>query len=218
MYKEIIYALYKGEEPKLVKAEKVFSEEEVVAMIKSFIIDKALQHPEIPIEELEKGFGNAFKTGLTVLGLIHGAHQIGSMDTSSPAPQERQERSISKPKTSMPFSETSYGGKQVQKFLGTVGNLPSSTIKGMDSETHDDHLSSLINRYKGMDDVDVDQHLEKFPENRRTLEQHHAGNIFREHGGDFKGMTNTWNKKQEVKPDNQIDQNNSDQYRNISSD
>ncbi len=212
-----MYTLHKGEEPVFEEeVEKTFSEDDIKVMLKNFIIDKASEYPELTEEQLEKGLKNAFKTGLTVMGLIHGAHHIGQMDESAPAPREER---VSKPR---PFSSTSYGGKQVKNFLGTVGNLSSSNIRGMDSDTGDDHLSSVINRYKSMSDEEVDQHLEKFPSNRAMIETHHAGNIFREHGGNFKGMTASWNKQpekpQEKQIDNQLDQNNTDQYRDLASD
>jgi hypothetical protein len=76
MYKNLYKALSKNE--KIEKQEKIYSQEEVIEIIKDCLIKKSLKNSHIDIDLLEKSWRKAFANGLTVLGLVHGAHYIGS--------------------------------------------------------------------------------------------------------------------------------------------
>lgn len=68
MYKDIVKSIK--------KSEKTYSEQQVAEMITNLVLKKSKEYPEASVEDLSKGFKDAFKTGLTVLGLIHGAHAL----------------------------------------------------------------------------------------------------------------------------------------------
>lgn len=67
MYKHLIKNLEKKEE--------TFSEEEAIKIVRDFILQK-FENNDLDEEELKKGIRQALATGLSVLGLIHGAHYM----------------------------------------------------------------------------------------------------------------------------------------------
>ena len=75
MYKEIRQLI---QQEKIEKSEG-FSEEQVIGFLKEFIEKELQKHvgKNLSEEELRKSLRQAFKTGLTVVGLIHGANQMG---------------------------------------------------------------------------------------------------------------------------------------------
>jgi hypothetical protein len=79
--------MYKDLYKTLSKKERTYSEEEVIEAIKECLLKKSLENPDVDIDILQKSWKKAFANGLTVLGLVHGAHYMGSPDGR---PSERQ--------------------------------------------------------------------------------------------------------------------------------
>jgi hypothetical protein len=79
--------MYKDLYKTLSKQEKTYSEEEVLEAIKECLLKKSLENPDVDIDTLQKSWRKAFANGLTVLGLMHGAHYMGS---DGGQPSERQ--------------------------------------------------------------------------------------------------------------------------------
>lgn len=141
MYKEFL-KLIKFED--CTKSEITISEEEAVEMIKSLIKRQIEKHAKNPIseEELQKGLKHAFKTGLTVLGMIHGAHYIGqpdSVESLKPAQVKVQERN---PSSTKPVNKEddynlhkknpgSYKNKKIDSFLQAISMVESSDGKNV---------------------------------------------------------------------------------------
>jgi hypothetical protein len=78
---------------RMAASEQTFSEQEAIDMIKCLLMKKFEEYDHFTPEELEKNWKNAFKTGLTGLGLVNGAHYIGQDKPidykSQKAPKER---------------------------------------------------------------------------------------------------------------------------------
>ena len=129
MYKDLIEKIQKGELP----GTRTFSEEEAKRAIKYFVMEKAQEYDYTP-EELEKGFKNALKTGLSVLGLIHGAHYMGQTDGDKKQPQakERSAKGISrspafkKPAIKENKEENKDKNKEKEKESKQPGDIPQN--------------------------------------------------------------------------------------------
>lgn len=71
--------MYKEAIEKIIKKEKeIFSNEELLNMIKEVIIKKSIKNKDLDIELLRKNWKKAFTNGLTVLGMIQGMNHISS--------------------------------------------------------------------------------------------------------------------------------------------
>ena len=66
-----------------------YSEEEVVSMIKEILLNKSQEFKNIDIEDLRKNWRKAFANGLTVLGMLHGAHYMAD----ATGPKSEREKS-----------------------------------------------------------------------------------------------------------------------------
>ena len=126
-------------------SEKTFSEEEVVEMLKNFISDKAVENSDVDMEDLENGMMNAFKNGISLLGLIHGAHYITSgNDQKAPSAisQEAQVRGPSSvqpdsyiPKDSLSTGKSSYKDDKISNFLKAISLNESSGGQNLNHPT-----------------------------------------------------------------------------------
>jgi hypothetical protein len=84
MYKEVKNKMQKNE------VETSYSEEEVLEIFKDIILKKSQDYKDdVDIEELRKNWRKAFAKGLTVLGMLHGAHYMGRL----PQPKSEREKS-----------------------------------------------------------------------------------------------------------------------------
>ena len=71
--------MYKEALEKIIKKEKeIFSNEELLDMMKEIIIKKSIENKDLDIELLRKNWKKAFTNGLTVLGMIQGMNHISS--------------------------------------------------------------------------------------------------------------------------------------------
>lgn len=134
MYKEILTKLKIQE---MSKSES-FSEDEVMEMLKNTVINKAnSSDKDISEEELSKSVKNAFRTGLTVLGMIHGAHHMGQPAANEALTQDQkqaQTRSIASAREEaknegMAIYEKhkqSYKDKKINNFLKAIEMNESS--------------------------------------------------------------------------------------------
>jgi len=72
------------------KTQKTYSEQQIADMVVELLLKKSKEYPDVSTQSLSKGFGDAFKTGLTVLGLIHGADALYQQQPSKKiTPQEK---------------------------------------------------------------------------------------------------------------------------------
>ena len=83
MYKEIKTKIQKNEDT------ISYSEEEVVEFISKMLLKKSQDYKDLDIEELRKNWKKAFANGLTILGMIHGAHFMNDM----PEPKSERQKS-----------------------------------------------------------------------------------------------------------------------------
>lgn len=133
--------------PKLAASEKLYSEDEVIQMIKnSMYLFSEMTKEQFSEEELEKGIKDAFRTGLSVLGLIHGASYIGQHK-----PLEiQQKESISR----LPASEekqrfstsNSYRDLENRNFVKAINMSQGS--KPMTSKEYDEAIKRADNLFE----------------------------------------------------------------------
>ena len=134
MYKDIVKQI-KGEN--IEKSEKDFSEQDVLNMIAHLLMSKSEEYTDVDIEELRKNWKNAFKTGLTVLGMIHGAHYIGQGQQAKKQPitpkvRESQQREIkqagdqARSEAEAIFKKSDNREKNIGKFLKNISMIESS--------------------------------------------------------------------------------------------
>lgn len=96
-----------------------YEKEEVVDMLKNLILKKSEEYKGIEEQILEKNWKKAFKTGLSLLGLIHGAHYVGQ-DGGLPTKQPEEIKTMKIP--------NSFRGKGVKPEMkrspsGELANL-----------------------------------------------------------------------------------------------
>ena len=111
-------------------------------MVVELLLKKSKEYPGFSTEELSKGFGDAFKTGLTVLGLIHGANALYQQEPSKKiTPEEKmsQQREIEQARTgARKQGEDILSGKskkdrqaKIDGFLKTISMNESSGGKNL---------------------------------------------------------------------------------------
>lgn len=83
MYKEIKNKIKKNED------QISYSEEEVVNIIANMLLKKSQDYKNVDIEDLRKNWKKAFANGLTVLGMLHGAHYMAD----ATGPKSEREKS-----------------------------------------------------------------------------------------------------------------------------
>ena len=225
MYKEIMYTLHKGEEP-----EFEISEEDAIVLVKGQIQKSLESHAgEFSEEELQKSIRNAFKTGLSVLGLIHGAHYMGaSPEELSPARTIAQERVVEAPekKESAPQS---FRDKKISNFLKATSAVESSGGRdtnhqrfGADHPMHPNDAAigeygfmpntvkemagrmgsdSPIRRYRNMDNQEIEEKLGANPDHQNEIAGFLANRLHDRFGGDESKMAFSWNQGHNLTPE-----------------
>lgn len=132
-------------------------------MIKSLIQEQMKKYVgEVSEEELSKSVKNAFRTGLTVLGMIHGAHHIGQQPTANEAltqdQKQAQTRSIASAREDAKKEgmeiydkhQKSYKNKKIDSFLKAISMNESSGGKNTNHKTMESGIHSgdaAIGRY-----------------------------------------------------------------------
>jgi len=130
---------------KTINSEGTFSEQEAIDMIKYLLMQKFEENKEFTLEELEKNWKTAFRTGLTVLGLIHGAHYIGQdrpIEKQSSIKEQSPKESVQKIKQKKeeasekidrsPSSQQEDHENKINSFLSTISMNESSGGKNTD--------------------------------------------------------------------------------------
>lgn len=209
MYKELKKHIQKEES-------KTYSSEEVFHTIAERLVAKSASYTGFTEEELHKGMKNAFKTGLSVLGLIHGAHYIDSADTKKPAPRS-VERSVSS--MSRPSPKGSIKNNNIQNFLKAISMNESSGGKNMNHRTMNSGMHkgdtahgmyglmpntardiagrlprnhSLNRTYKNMPNDQIGPSLKANPGHEKELATHMATRLHGKFGGDESKMAYSW--------------------------
>jgi hypothetical protein len=115
-------------------------------MIKDHIMNKSEEFEGLTEEELEKSVKDAFRAGLTVLGLIHGAHYMGSPTSfDRPAPKASVED-----KREMKRVPGSFKDKQVKNFVRAVhGHRPEGSMSSREFDNHVNRAYELHGQYGG---------------------------------------------------------------------
>jgi len=138
MYKDILEKIESGN---FQKSEKTLSKSEATEILKNFIINRASEYPELTTDQLEKNLKTAFKNGMSILALVHGAHYAGNVGNESNADSSPSEV-VSQAKTRGPANvsqevapkpeETaradvgSYRDQKVGSFLNAISMNESS--------------------------------------------------------------------------------------------
>lgn len=217
MYKDLKKHMQKNKTPK-----KTYSSDQVVRMVRERLLEKSQSYPECSEEELEKNIKNAFKTGLSVLGLIHGAHYFDKPDTQQPAPRSIERTIAAKPdpKVNMrPTVEGSYKDKSIKNFLKAISMNETSGGKDMDHKTmkHGIHagdtahglyglmpntVKETVNRmgrghplhrkYANMPNEKIGDSLSANPDHEQEIATHMANRLHAKHGGDESKMAYSW--------------------------
>ncbi len=174
------------------------------------MIDLLLKKSEgYEIEELEKNFKKAFARGLTVLGLLHGAHYMGSQPSTSPQDQKtniQQEKIDPKQEKIKNFLNTtsmieSSGGKNLKhplikegihagdRAIGKWALMPN-TVKELVGRMGQD---SDIAHYRNMDNKQLHKELSNKPEHQEKIVTFLASKLHDKFGGDENKMAFAWN-------------------------
>jgi hypothetical protein len=126
--------------PKLAASEKQISHKEAKDMLKELVMRKCEEFQHVDPEILEKNVARAFKNGISLLGLITGAHYMSppepTQEQLNPPAQERSIASeqIEKPKIQS-SSNTSFRANQIENFLKAISMNESSGGINTDHET-----------------------------------------------------------------------------------
>jgi hypothetical protein len=104
MYKNFLEKMQKNETP----SEKNISEKQAIQLIKEAILNKFENYSDIEDEELKKNALKAFGTGLSILGLIHAAGDIGGKKPIIEKPKEYRYSSEYADKTVQPKPKKTY--------------------------------------------------------------------------------------------------------------
>jgi hypothetical protein len=174
------------------------------------MIDLLLQKSEgYEIEELEKNFRKAFAKGLTVLGLLHGAHYIGNQQPTEPSVQKpgiEQQKTDPKQEKINNFLKTtsmieSSGGKNLNhpkiksgihagdRAIGKWALMPN-TVKELVGRMGQD---PDVSHYKNMDNKQLHAELSKKPEHQEKIVTFLASKLHDKFGGDENKMAYSWN-------------------------
>lgn len=124
------------------KNQKTYTEQQIADMVVELLLKKSKEYPDVSPENLSKGFGDAFKTGLTVLGLIHGAHSLYQQEPAKKiTPEEKisQQREIEQARAgARKQGEDILSGKskkdrqaKIDNFLKTISMNESSGGKNL---------------------------------------------------------------------------------------
>ena len=124
--------------PDLKSSEKTLSEEYALKAIKTLLLDKSESFEGYTSEQLEKGFKSAFRTGVSVLGLIHGTQHFtpSTSDNNAelkrdPASQVREMPNNKKPSSAI---KGSFKDKKISNFLKAISMSESSGGKNLHHE------------------------------------------------------------------------------------
>jgi len=223
MYKNFLETLAKSETLESTNVRSTYSEKEVLDMLKDTLIKKSEKYKDIPIEELKKNWKKAFSNGLTILGMIHGAHYMGSGDKGKDASRElastkptiQQVQEQKKPTG----SDTSYRNKRINSFLKAIAMNESSGGKNtrherINSGIHagdaaigkyglmPNTVKELANRmgkenpmniYSSMENKNIAKELKENPEHQEKFANFLANHLNDKFGGDESKMAYAYN-------------------------
>jgi len=181
MYKEVRSKIKKSEPEK-----DLISEEEAVLAIKQLLLKKSFKS-KYTEEELEKSLRSAFRTGLTALSLIHGAHYMGQgpSEVASKTKETMTSTSSEKPKN--------FKQKQIGRFVSAINTSSGAqNISDEDVQKQTQTATKLYDRFGGdeskmayawhknpeisNDDFSSDEHS-KYKENDMVEKYHQSRNI-----------------------------------------
>lgn len=124
------------------KNQDTYTEQQIADMVVELLLKKSLEYPDVSTEDLSKGFKDAFKTGLTVLGLIHGANALYQPELSqkiTPEQKRSQQMEIEQARSgARQQGEDILSGKskkdrqaKIDNFLKTISMNESSGGKNL---------------------------------------------------------------------------------------
>lgn len=233
MYKELRKHIKDNKQPDRV------SSEEAVAAIKELLIKKSSDYNNM--EGLEKGVAHAFKTGLSVLGLISGAHFFAAPDDGGQkikAPESRARQIENAPSKK---SSGSFKQKQIGNFLSAISqnessggtNLNHKTMKhgmhqgdaatgkyGLMPNTVKDTVNRmgkghpLYRQYSKMDNSKIGSSLAANPKHEQEIAGHMATRLHGKFGGDESKMSYSWNQGSSLTNDHFKDGGGHSDYKN----
>ena len=127
--------------PKLAASEKEISHKEAKDMLKELVIRKCEEFQDVDLEILEKNIARAFKNGISLLGLITGAHYMSPQEPTqkqiNPPAQERniasEQQATQTPKSYS--NKQNFRGNQVRNFLKAISMNESSGGVDTDHKT-----------------------------------------------------------------------------------
>lgn len=211
MYKEFL------EEIKKAESEDEISEVEAIDIIKDFIIKKSSNF-NVSEEDLKKGAMQAFRTGVGLLGLIHGAHLMTHPEANTnPASAVSEQKEQTVERKAAP--EGSYKNKSIKNFLkgismnessggintdheqmksgihagdsayGKYGLMPN-TVREMANRMGKKHP---LNVYAHLESEDIKSNLKKYPHHEEKIASFMANHLHDKFGGDESKMSYSWN-------------------------
>jgi hypothetical protein len=179
---------------------KTYSEEEVLELMKSFIIQKSIDYPEFTEEELKKGAMKAFKNGLTALALIHGMHYIGGQDMKENlSPKVEQQMSAEKPIPSSYNTEgNSYRNSQIKNFMNAISMNNENKSYGLNPASVKEMAGAMGKQnpayrgYSEMSDEEIQNSFAENPDHEKQIATHLASHLYDKHGGNESDMAHAW--------------------------
>lgn len=214
--------------PKLAVSEKQISHKEATDMLKELILKKYQEFEHVNSEILEKNIARAFKNGISLLGLIAGAHHINPPDKVK-QPQA-MERSIASEKqnnqASKEYSKESFRGNQVKNFLKAISMNESSGGINTNHATmeHGIHAGDAavgkyglmpntikemavrmgrgnpLHSYSKMNNEEISAKIKKNPKHEEEIANYLANHLYDKHGGNESKMAYSWNQGHNLTP------------------